>query len=266
MKLLLGILIIILILTTFDTFNTQSPSLTYPEEYVMEPNFYKKMKVIVINLAETTEGKRRYEKMKKLKNTIYQNAQMFSGVYGKKYNFTNELKTGVIKKKWNIGKWKGMNDKFVDMDLGEIGVALSHYNVWKMISKSNKNTIVLEDDAVKLHPDFDKLTSYFMLQLPDDWDFFLLGFWLHRGDDGSSVNKYISKVKNFVLMHAIIVSPRGAKKALELLPIDMPIDSWLSKKSNKLNIYRHNLYNTKYHSKLIQQNRLDKQIQNTNNW
>lgn len=270
MFLLLCILIIFLVLLSLDTFSyklqNKKVDIDIPENAKFDKNFLKKCDIYVINLNETMEGRRRFSKIKSLDDEIFKRSMRFKGYYGKMYDYSKELRNNIVTDKWNFGKWKNQEDKWISMDSGEIGVSLSHYYLWNKISLNNKVSIILEDDAIKLHSNFNNYLSFFTTQLPGDWDFFLLGFLLHRGDDGKPVNNYITKVNNFVLMHAMLVSPKGARKAMGLTPIDMPIDSWLSKNSNKLNIYRHNLMNKNHHSMLIQQNRIFKQIKNTNNW
>jgi GR25 family glycosyltransferase involved in LPS biosynthesis len=74
-----------------------------------------------------------------------------------------------------------------------------------------------------------------MKDVPSDWDMILLGFWLHKGDNGSEIIKNrIYKVKDFVLLHSYIINKKGALKFLNLTPIDMPIDSWISKYSDRV--------------------------------
>ena len=230
-------------------------------------NIYKDYDVFIINLTETKEGRRRKEIILKMKQNLYKNATFFKGIHGKSYNYTKELEKNVIKEYWDFGKWKKMEkSKIIEMDKGEIGVSLSHYYLWENIVRNGRNTIILEDDAIHINDKFDKYLDFLMSKIPQDWDIFLLGFYLHQGDDGLKVNDFIVKVKNFVLMHATIVSPKGAHKLLNLTPIDKPLDTWLSVHSDKINIYRHNLMNYNKQSTLIQQKRLEKQIKNTNNW
>lgn len=269
MFLLISLLIILLILLSLDTFKAatiENYHIEIPEGSSHKKNVLNDLDVFVINLDETLEGRRRYAKLKNLENPIFKKSERFKGYYGKTYNYKQEVNENIIRERWNVGKWKNQSDKLIALDKGEIGVALSHYYLWKNIINKNKITVVLEDDAIKLHEKFDEYFDFLMSKLPKDWDFFLLGYWLHRGDDGAPINEYITKVKNFVLMHGMVVSPRGAQKAVNLKPIDMPIDSWMSKHSNKLNIYRHNLKTGNDHSLLVQQNRIFKQIKNTNNW
>ena len=51
---------------------------------------------------------------------------------------------------------------------------------------------------------FIKLVNRLNIYLPQDWDIFLLGFWLHRGNDSIKVNKYIYKVKKFFVYYIVI--------------------------------------------------------------
>jgi len=223
----------------------------------------------VINLTETAEGRRRWDIIRKIKK--FHNVHRFPGVYGKKYNYIKELENGIITESWDIGKWKGQDSKIIVMDKGEIGINLSYYKLFNKIVKDNISTaLILEDDAINLDPNFETILNEHYSLLPDDWDIFLLGFWLHQGDNGYEVIPgKIHKVRDFVLLHSFIISNRGAKKLLNHLPIDMPMDSWISKWAHiDINIYRHNYIQTSKNptSKLIKQKRHAKQIKNTNNW
>ena len=232
--------------------------------------------VYVINLKETDEGQRRWKAIKNIPE-FKGKLQRFSGIYGKRYNPSNEIKNNIITSSWNYGKWKYNNKNlYVKMEYGEIGVALSHYKLWKKISNMDKNSkiLILEDDAIRLAPNIQQYVSYYMSQLPSDWDIFLLGFWLHKGDDGEKINKDISKVKSFVLMNSYIITPKGAKKLLKRLPINAPLDTWVSMQSEYINIYRHHMT---YRDLFLREKRLPRsilvrtkskksQIKHTNNW
>ena len=229
--------------------------------------------VYVINLSETKEGKNRWKiisKHKEFKNKIIR----IPGIYGKTYNYEKEIDKGIITRQWDYGKWKYDKSFFINMSSGEIGVSLSHYYLWKRLSEMEDEKsrmryhLILEDDAIKTCGNFQNKIKFYMNKLPDDWDIFLLGYFLHQGNDGYLVNKHISRVKTFVLCHAYIIRESSAKKLLKYLPIDMPLDSWMSKHSDKINIYRHNYSVRKMtpSSIMIRQGRKEKQIENTNNW
>ena len=90
-----------------------------------------------------------------------------------------------------------------------------------------------------------------------------------EGDNGYKINKDFYKVKDFALTPCYLISLNGANKLLKLLPIDRPVDSWLSHVSNKINIYRHNIirpYSKYPSSSLVRQSTIKSQIAHTNNF
>jgi len=228
-------------------------------------------KCFVINLANTDTGKERWLEFKQ-KNFFAPYAERFSGIYGKTYNYNKEIRQGIIKENWDFGKWKGQShSQIVPLSKGEIGCCLSHYYVWKKIVDENiKTCLILEDDANKVDPQILNKINVSAAYLPKDWDVFLIGFWSHKGNNDTKINSHIWKVKNFVMMHCYIINTRGAKKLMNEIPINMPIDSWVSSVSDKVNIYRHNYINSnngKPIGNLIFQNlQLKSEISHTNNW
>ena len=226
-------------------------------------------KCFVINLQETNEGLRR---MKVLKNhkILSKYITRFPGIYGKKYNYTNEIHNGILTKNWDYGSWLGKNKHMVQMSDGECGCILSHYYLWKkIVDEKIPVTMILEDDAINVHPQFEKKVVNYYNSLPKDWDIFLLGFWLNKGTNGKQINTNIYSVDNFVLLHSYLITYEGAKKLLSLTPINMPLDSWISSKSRDVKIYRHTFSRNnknKPSSLLIRQKRDAKQIVNTNNY
>jgi GR25 family glycosyltransferase involved in LPS biosynthesis len=222
-------------------------------------------KCYVINLNQVKLGKDRWYLMK-THPTFKKHIIRYQGIYGKKYNFNKELNDKILTSSWNIGKWKGLKSKYIKMTVGEMGCILSHYYLWKKIVKNKiKKTLILEDDANKVIKKFINIVNGLIKYIPSDWDIFLIGFWLHKGNNDTYVNKYISRVKDFVMMHCYLVSQRGATKLISLTPINAPLDTWMSMNSDKLNIYRHNIMKDNW-SSLISQNSYDSFIYHTNNW
>ena len=43
--------------------------------------------------------------------------------------------------------------------------------------------MVLEDDGIELHPNFEQIVIDIEI-FTKDWDVFLLGYWLHKGLNG----------------------------------------------------------------------------------
>lgn len=226
-------------------------------------------KCYVINLQETPEGRRRWKVFQK-HPILAKYINRFPGIYGATYNYQKEINKGILYPKWDFGSWHQQSTRIINMDPGEIGCILSHRNLWKRIVKEKlASTLVLEDDAISIKRDFINIITDLTKYIPKDWDIFLLGFWLHMGDNGKKINQHIYSVGNFCLLHSYLVSQKGARKLLSLGTINMPLDSWISNKTHHLKIYRHNIVrkNTRYPtSSLIRQYRKEKQIKNTNNW
>ncbi len=100
------------------------------------------MKILVINLEHAKEKK---YKMETILSSISSNYEFFNGINGKQLK-SNEYSVNL--------DWYNPCDN-THMTLGEIGCALSHYNIWKKIIDENIETaIILEDDIEIVDPDF----------------------------------------------------------------------------------------------------------------
>jgi len=214
----------------------------------------------IINLEETEEGKRRLP----IIQGIFPKAKRFQATYGKNFDF-KPYYDSVLTKSWDHGKWKTGKSNMIELSDGEKGIIMSHYNLWTKIAKEKEPHIIFEDDAVGVNSNTQIVLDEVLETLPKDYDIYLLGFIDLEPINVSSLH---AKVKEFVLLHSYIITPKGAQKLLEQLPINMPVDTWLSSISDKINIYRHNFGNTgkknKFYGRLITQKRNEKQIVNTN--
>jgi GR25 family glycosyltransferase involved in LPS biosynthesis len=230
----------------------------------IQENFSEQIKLpyptYVINLEETQEGKNRLP----IIQLIYPNAKRFPAIYGKNFDFTPYYDS-VLTKTWDHGKWKSDQSNIIELSDGEKGVLMSHYNLWTKIAKEKEPHIILEDDATGINSNTQIVLKEILETLPKDYDIYLLGFIDLEPINTTNLH---SKVKSFVLLHSYIITPEGAQKILEQLPINMPIDTWLSSISDKINIYRHNFGNigkkNRFYGRLITQKRNEKQIVNTN--
>jgi GR25 family glycosyltransferase involved in LPS biosynthesis len=236
--------------------------LVFPKS--IQENFSEQIKfpypAYVINLEETQEGKERLPIIKE----IFPDVKRFPATYGKNFDF-KPYYDSVLTKTWDHGKWKSNKSNIIEMSDGEKGVLMSHYNLWTKIAKEKEPHIILEDDAIGVNANTQIVLKEIFETLPKDYDIYLLGF---IDLEPINITNLHSKVKSFVLLHSYIITPNGAKKLLEQLPINMPIDTWLSSISDKINIYRHNFGNigkkNRFNGRLITQKRKEKQIVNTN--
>lgn len=132
----------------------------------------------------------------------------------------------------------------IDMTTQEIAIALSHIEVWKLVASSNiPYTLILEDD-VYFHygfaREFDAAWKSIMNQTSKDFDIFFLSFQevgknldikeqktglVHRPDRG------IWQASGYVL------SLKGARALLNLLPVYGPVDLWLNLQFDKLKVF-----------------------------
>lgn len=249
--------LIIILIGVFFSF------IVFPK-YIQE-NFSEKIKLpyptYIINLEETEEGKRRLP----IIQGIFHEAKRFPATYGKNIDFTPYYDS-ILTKSWDHGKWKTGKSNIVELTDGEKGVAMSHYNLWKKISKEKEPHIILEDDAIGgINSNTQIFLNKILKTLPKDYDMYLLGFVDLKPINTKSLH---AKVKEFVLLHSYIITPKGAQKLLEQLPINKPVDTWISSISDKLNIYRHNIgiinRKNQFCGRLITQKRDSKQIINTN--
>jgi GR25 family glycosyltransferase involved in LPS biosynthesis len=249
-------LFIIIIIGVFFSF------IVFPKS--IQENFSEKIKLTyptyIINLEETEEGKERLPIIK----AIFPDAKRFPATYGKNFDF-KPYYDSVLTKTWDHGKWKTGESNIIEMSDGEKGVLMSHYNLWTKIAKEKEPHIILEDDAIGINANTQSVFKEILETLPKDYDIYLLGF---IDLEPLNITNLHSKVKSFVLLHSYIITPKGAQKILEQLPINMPIDTWLSSISDKINIYRHNFGNigkkNRFIGRLITQKRKEKQIENTN--
>jgi len=216
----------------------------------------------IINLLETDEGKRRWP----IITSKYPLALRWPATFGKMYDMSKEIADGILTNYWDYGKWKYNKSEIIEMTPGEKGVILSHYRLWKEVAKHKDPVIILEDDAIGTDELTQARLDIIFENLPKDYDIYLLGYI-----DIAPVeeeNELHSRVMEFVLMHSYIITPKGAKKLIDNIPINMPLDTWVSSLSREVKIYRHNFYrigkNGRYISELIGQIRDEKQIENTN--
>lgn len=153
------------------------------------------------------------------------NLKFFSAVDGATLNLEQLIKQGHLAPD---NRDLGTGNKLTP---AQIGVYLSHYELWKeTLNSDNKITFILEDDAFL---DCEITTLQKVIHyIPEDADIFFVN---HRKNKKQHINPYISKfVGRFWGLTAYFVTKKGAEKLLQLTaPIHMSVDDMVSQLNEK---------------------------------
>lgn len=122
------------------------------------------------------------------------------------------------------------------MTAGERGCAMSHVRAWREVAGSigtaheHRPVLVLEDDAVmtsNFSRRLDKALKLFPHDAPHDADALYLGYikgapWRSKVTAGLYEAEYLWTTVGYILW------PRGAKKLLDVMPVDEPVDNFMA--------------------------------------
>ncbi len=196
-------------------------------------------KAFVISMQDCELSKLRIDIFKRI-SVNFNNIEFFPATKGRTDNYKL-----YVNDEWDKYLFNGEKHEIIRMTDGEIGCAMSHLRIWKkIVSEDIEYALILEDDASRTLPGIQYYIDEYFKSLPKDFDIFLLGFW-DLSDVDEKVSENISRVRRFLLSHSYIISKNCAKKIIdEFLPINAPLDTFLSNLADKLKIYRHNLYDT----------------------
>ena len=188
----------------------------------------------VISL-DTAEGRRRMARMRR--SILAPWVTRIPAAHGAK--LSPDAYAGVVERRWDAGVPGGPPRPRL-MSLGEVGCCLSHRKAWQALVDSGARTaMVLEDDALHFAPGFFDKVRLVVQHVPSDWGILLLGFWLKNGPSGHAVNAHVHRVHDFCLTHAYLITRAAALELLARTPVDAPLDTWLSRQSHDIPIYRH---------------------------
>ena len=180
---------------------------------------------------DTKEGRRRMDRMRK--SIVGPHITKIDGVHGKA--LAPEENAGVVER----------DRRSRSLSPREIGCILGHRKAWQAIVDSGVETaMVLEDDASKFAPDFVEKVALILKHTPADWGILLLGFWLRNhakgaNDNDVAVNAYVQRTFDFMLTDCYLITRATAQALLRSTPVDAPLDSWISRQSRSIPIYRH---------------------------
>lgn len=192
-------------------------------------------KIYYINLERRPD---RNEHMKKQisKQDLQNITERIDAVDGNKLS-ESEIEKHVTK--YGMKRLKDPKKHFgVDLTMGGVGCALSHKKAWKNIVQNKYDrTLILEDD-VDIPDDFVAKYNKIVPHIPKDFDIIFIGYhptsdeYLYRDKKHK-----LLRTKKVYGLYAYIVSSKGAKKLLNLFPIDIQIDSVIGDYIDDLNVF-----------------------------
>lgn len=179
-------------------------------------------KIFIINLERDT--KRKQNILKQLEQNNIQNYEFIRAIDGQ--NGDLEYYSFDV-----IPDWIEPFTSKV-MTKGEIGCALSHYNIWeKIINENIEYTLILEDDIILCDNFSQKLDNICSNILEtENMDLLYLGRRPLNTNNETKINCNIIKVKYSYGTHAYIVTNRCAQKLLNCNYLQnlFPVDEFLS--------------------------------------
>jgi len=125
----------------------------------------------------------------------------------------------------------------LSMTPGALGFYLTHTKLFEYSVEHNKTIYVMDDD-VDINPKFDQDIKEILQELPNSFDFCYLGYYDTVYEKIPFSKKLFVPKGQFCGPHGYVVSPKGAKKILELIyPIDIQLDSKLYMLQDKVEYY-----------------------------
>ena len=180
------------------------------------------MKTLVINL------KHRQDRLEKFKenNQDYITYDTIKAVNGYDVSYDDLLKMGFdVDHDWIDPILK------TPLTRGEVGCFLSHWKAWKQCIKLNEPVLVLEDDAIVTEKfSYDEL--YRMRR--QGYNFIYLG-WKEMSKSIPIDDKFVQPVYPYWGL-AYMITPESAKILTEERPEIIPVDEYLPKMIEKLNV------------------------------
>ena len=124
----------------------------------------------------------------------------------------------------------------LNLSKGEYGCALSHLNMWELVINKNIDICMIIEDDINPNPSFNNYKTL-LKELPKNWDIAYISFLNTGKKIPVSKNIYIPTC-GFTTA-GYIINLKGAKKLINNLPIEGPIDLFLLSlfRNKKINAY-----------------------------
>lgn len=210
-------------------------------------NFYDDCCIKVLNLDRRAD---RWENFVQHASKIgLKNYERQKAVDGKQLVLNDELKSVFAVSKDFIGKrWTELTHEYF---AGTLGCAVSHISMWKDALKSDKNSIILEDDVVLDDLFVEKFNKIYQnIKYDPRWDILYLGFF----DDEYGLTQYgdefvhegVMRFSNNMRLYGggafgYVLRPKGADKLIKLVNqfgVQQPIDHFMIDHFDTLCVYK----------------------------
>jgi GR25 family glycosyltransferase involved in LPS biosynthesis len=190
-----------------------------------------------VNL-DRREDRLEYIKGQIKKSTILSNnIKKWTGIDGREVN-PDWIPSSIITKRAYNDITSGLpNSRGLSLTPGGLGFYLTHTKIFDYCVETNK-TIFIMDDDIDVNLDFDREIEEVVAELPHTFDFCYLGYYDTQYQKIPYSNKLFVPKGQFCGPHGYIISPKGAKKLLQMIyPIDYQLDSVLYAFQGKVEYY-----------------------------
>ena len=135
--------------------------------------------------------------------------------------------------------WNHQRAHHHELSVGAVGCYLSHVRLWEsFVRTSNRECLIVMEDDTNPTMTTDELDAIIRRELPSDFDVLFFGVF---GEHDPQATRTIEKLTSpFYGTHAYLIHRKCIPMLLErALPMDMQLDSWLSRfgMDATLNIY-----------------------------
>jgi len=139
--------------------------------------------------------------------------------------------------KWDPRTEPGMRLK---MSRGEVGCALSHVALWRMVADAGATPTLVTEDDVGFEEDAAESIAAILAVAPAGWHLIYLGYYRpHKaalepvvGTDG-----LLARPEFLYHTHGYLISSDGAQALLSALPVNQPVDCFMASLFPQLDVY-----------------------------
>jgi GR25 family glycosyltransferase involved in LPS biosynthesis len=121
------------------------------------------------------------------------------------------------------------------LSAGGLGCALSHLAVWDDLLRRRRSAALVIEDDVDFARGFVGRLAALRARLPRRWDLAYLGY-VNTGPAPTPLADGLGIPRHLFGTFGYLISQRGARRLLERLPIDEPIDNFLAKQFASLEV------------------------------